>query len=128
MTVKQRQYRYCSNCFARTHLVGECISMKACKECGDLYHTMLHPERSQRRCQKPQQRQRLQQQPTITQRRRPQTRQQMQSSRRSQQQPQRRRQLVQRVVVNVLQSPKMPSNWYNRLLQLWSNCSNWKFV
>ncbi|XP_037815354.1 general transcriptional corepressor trfA-like [Lucilia sericata] len=100
MTVKQRQYV----CFARTHLVGGCIPMEACQECGDLHHTMLHPERSQRQRQQPQQRQRLQQQlqrrqqqpqqrqhqpqrRQQQQRRRSLPRQQMQSSRRRQQQP-----------------------------------------
>lgn len=49
LDLKSRQYlvrvhRYCVNCFARTHLVGGCTSMGSCQICGDLHHSLLHPE------------------------------------------------------------------------------------
>ncbi|XP_065356156.1 uncharacterized protein LOC135950548 [Calliphora vicina] len=98
MTLRQRQYvvrvqRYCTNCFARTHLVGVCISMDGCQVCGDLHHTMLHPESVLDRLSQPQQiqplRQRRQQQQHLHQRR--QQQQPQRQRRQQQQQPQRQR-------------------------------------
>ncbi|XP_065362032.1 uncharacterized protein LOC135955607 [Calliphora vicina] len=87
MTLRQRQYvvrvhRYCTNCFARTHLVGGCISTDGCQICGDLHHTMLHPQSVRDRLSQPQ----TQQQQPLRQRR-----QQQQPLRQRLQQPQRQR-------------------------------------
>ncbi|KAI8115881.1 hypothetical protein CVS40_11972 [Lucilia cuprina] len=43
LELHKRTYKYCSNYFSRTHLIGSCISMGSSQICCDLHHTLLHP-------------------------------------------------------------------------------------
>lgn len=50
MDIKKRQrlverYQYCANCLARSHVIRSCTSMKTCRRCDKLHHTLLHSPR-----------------------------------------------------------------------------------